>query len=252
MASDKNDQEHDPSLGPKVTAVHVGGESLADRLVPHLKKIAFALVALAAILTAFFTYRWWSHSRAEKATDRLARALELGDRPVIPGDMNLPGMPEHFKTQAERANAALAELAKAGSVRDAAGLYEAHMLVQAGKLDEALARYRKLGGAGGVDGAVAREGVGVVLETQASAAQEPAQRQKLLEDALAAFRAVQPDDKGPRRDYALYHEARVLEEMGKPAEAIAQLKKALTVSPETPLRGAIEMRLSGLGASEGS
>ncbi len=251
MAIEK--EEHDPSLGLQVTPVHVGGDSLLDRLVPHIKKVALALVAAAVVLTVFFLWRWWQHREAEQATEHLARALELGDRAVIPLDMDLGDkMPEHYKSQADRAQATLGELGKAGEVRDAAALYEAQILVQAGKLDEALARYRRLGGAAGLDGAIAREGVGVVLETQAAAAKDPAQRQKLLEEALAAFRAVQADDKGPRRDYALYHEARMLEAMGKPGDAVAPLKKALVVAPESALRSVIEMRLSALGASEGT
>ena len=250
----EQDDEHDPTLGPKVAAVHVGEESILERLVPHMKKIGLALVAVGAILAVFFTWRYFKHQAAEKATNQLAQALELGSRPVVPEGMPAFGQdPElpTFKTEAERANAALSALAKS-DLRGVASLYEAHLLIAAGKLDEALAHYRKLSTAKGVDGAVAREGVGVVLETQAAAAKDPSQRQKLLEDALAAFRAVQTDDKGPRRDFALFHEARVLEALGKPTEAVASLKKALEVAPSSSLRGSIETRLSALGASEGS
>lgn len=245
--------EHDPTHGPKIAPVHVGGDSFLDRIVPHLKKIAVALVAVAAVLTVVFIWRWWKHSQAEEATEHLARALEVGDRTVIPVDIDLgDNMPDHFKTQNELAQATLAELGKAGQVRGAASLYEAHMLLQAGKLDEALARYRALGSGQGVDGAIAREGIAVVLEAKASTNKDPAQRQQQLEEALTAFRAIQTSDNGPRREYALYHEGRMLELLGKSSEAIAPLQQALIVAPETPLRSAIEMRLSALGASTAS
>jgi hypothetical protein len=95
---------------------------------------------------------------------------------------------------------------------------------------------------------LAREAIGVTLETQAAATKDQAAQRKLLEEALVAFRAVQSDDQGLRRDYALFHEARVLEALGKPAEAVAPLTKALTVAPETSLRRDIENRLVALGA----
>lgn len=251
MATEK--AEHDPTLGPKVNPIHVGGDSFVDRLVPHLKKIAVALIALSAVLTVFFTWRWWKGRGEEQATAELAKALEIGERPVIPTEIDLGDkLPEHFKSQADRAKATLTELQKAGDTRDVAPLYEAQMLFQAGKLDEALARYRALANLSGAEGALAREGVAVVLEAQASASKDPAQRQTQLEAALTAFRAIQPDDKGPRREYALYHEGRVLELLGKSTEAVASFKKALTVAPESPLRGAIELRLSALGAGEGT
>lgn len=249
--SKSKETEHDPSLGPKVTAVHVGDDSLLERLVPHMKKIGIALVVLALILTVYFSYRWYQHDKAEKSTQRLANALEVVDRPVIPEDdaNPLPGdkLGDHFKTYAERADKGLAALGKVGQLRGAASLFEAHLLVEAGKLDQALAMYRRLGNGPSLDAVIAREGIGTVLETQAGASKDPAAGRKLLEDALTAYRASQPDDKGPRRDYSLYHEGRVLAALGKKSEAIAQLKKALTVAPGSDLKGLIEMQLSSLG-----
>lgn len=260
MAREKN-PEHDPNLGPAVAAVHIGGESILDRLVPHMKKIAIAAVALTVILAGYFGMRWWKHRKAEQATGTLARALEVGARRIEPPEAAPPivdpaALPEDkeetFPTYATRAEATLAQLRKAGQVRGAASLYEAQLLVQAGKLDEALAIYRKVGAGKSTDAAIAREGVGVVLETKAGAAKDPAERQKLLDEALAAFRAVQTDDKGPRRDYGLYHEARVLEALGKPADAITALKKAQEVTPDSQLKPLIEQHLATLGAGQGT
>jgi tetratricopeptide (TPR) repeat protein len=252
----KKDEEHDPNLGPQIAAVHIGGDSILDRLVPHMKKIVFVIVGGTVVLTIFFGARWWKQRKAEKATDKLAHALERGSVMVIPGfepdpaDPKSKDMPETYGSYAKRAEDTLAQLKKSGQVRGAASLYEAQLLIQAGKLDDALAIYKKVGAGTSSDAAVAREGVGIVLETKAAAAKDPAEHQRLMDEALAAFRAVQPDDKGPRRDYGLYHEGRVLQGMGKAADAVAVFQKALTVAPDTQLKPLIEERLAALGAPE--
>lgn len=253
MARDKQpSEEHDPTLGPAVTAVHVGGESILDRLLPHVKKIGLALLGAALIVSAVFTWRWYQHRKAEKATTKLVAALDVLERPVKPGpdEMPIAPTPDQFEDAASRDSAALDAFTRAGQARGAGALVEAQLLLRAGKLDAALAIYRKHSRAAGIDGPLAREGVGVVLEQQAAAATDPAARQKLLEEALAAYQAIQTDDKGPRRDYALYHEGRLLEALGKNAEAKASLEKALAVVPDTTLEPVIRNRLSALG--EGS
>jgi tetratricopeptide (TPR) repeat protein len=251
VAREKNIPEpHDPTLGPVINTVHVGGESIVDRLMPHAKKIALALVGAALIVTAVVVYRYYQHKKAERATVTVVHALELVDRQVFNPDPSTPQPPleeEVYKSEAERSAAIEAALAKAGAGRKAIELVEAQAFLRGGKLDEALALYRKHASDSGIDGLLAREGVGIALEAQAMAATDPAQRQKLLEDALAAFRAMQPDEKGARRDYALYHEGRLLEALGKPTEAIAALKLAIATVPDTTLEPVIKTRLSALG-----
>jgi predicted negative regulator of RcsB-dependent stress response len=252
----KKEEEHDPTLGPAVTPVHIGGESLMDRIIPHMKKIVVIAIGGTVVLTIFFGIRWWKHRKAEKATNQLAHALERGQVMVIPGyepDPTAPKsstLPETYGSYAKRAEDTLAGLKKSGEVRGAASLYEAQLLVQTGKLDDALAIYKRVGTGTSTDAVVAREGVGVVLETKAAASKDPAEHKRLMEEALAAYRAVQPDDKGPRRDYSLYHEGRVLESMGKTADAVTALQKALAVVPDTQLKPLIEQRLAALGAGE--
>ncbi len=258
MARDK-EPEHDPTLGPAVTPVHIGGDSILDRVIPHMKKIVLVAVGGTVVLAIFFGLRWWKQRNAEQATGKLAHALEIGSTMVIPGYEPDPADPasdpkqaaETYPSYAKRAEVTLAGLKKAGQVRGAAALYEAQMLVQVGKLDDALAIYKRIGRGTSSDAAVAREGVGVVIEARAATA-KAADRQQLLEDALAAYRAIQPDDKGPRRDYSLYHEARVLESLGKSADAVTALKKALSVMPDSQLKPLIEQRLAALGSGEGT
>jgi hypothetical protein len=258
MARAKKTDEHDPNLGPEVQSVHIGGDSILDRIVPHVKKIVVFAVAVTVILSIYFGMRWWKHRKQSRSTDALARAFEVGEREVGPEMPILdptapPGdEPRPFATHGERAEATLAALRKVGQTRGAASLYEAQLLMQANKLDEALAIYRRVGAGKSTDAAIAREGVGVVLETKAGAATDAAERQRLLDEALTAYRAIQTDDKGPRRDYSLYHEGRVLEAMGKSVEAIAAFKRLKEVTPDSQLQPLAEQHLAVLGVSEGT
>jgi len=98
---------------------------------------------------------------------------------------------------------------------------------------------------------LSREGLGLALEAKASAEKDPAARQKGLEEALAAFNAMQPDEAGARRAYALYHQARIQLLLGKRADAKALFEKAKTANKDADreIADLIEKRLAALGAS---
>src|SRR6185295_13358124 len=139
MAEEKTKRDPSkPKEGPK--AVQLGGESLLDRLIPHIKKILVATVILAVLVTLFFGYRACSRSKEAKSTEKVAAVLDLAMRPIAP-----PGMkpdPEHptFADDKERADKVLAEMANQGT--DGSPGFRAAMLVDAGKLDEAIELYR--------------------------------------------------------------------------------------------------------------
>ncbi|MCA9680054.1 MAG: hypothetical protein H6709_07865 [Kofleriaceae bacterium] len=247
------DQDQAPGVNP--TPVYVGGESLADRLLPHLKKFLIGVAAFAVILSVYFTYRWMKHRKAERATTALAAAVAEAERPVqappaTPPKPSPDGTepPKTFATAAERAEVVLAGLAKTGGdARQSAALLEARMLFDAGRLDDAERLYGKLSTRPGIEGAIAREGVGYVAEARADAATDPAEHTRLLEVALEAFRKVQTDDEGPRRDWALYHEGRMLAALGHVDEARTVLQQALDkAGPD--LHSTVELRLTRLDA----
>jgi predicted negative regulator of RcsB-dependent stress response len=238
--------------------VHIGGESLVDRLVPHVKKIAIVAGLVAVVLLAVFGYRWWRDRGRAKETTELAAALDVARREVVepepapePDPTNPTPVPaptpdpDTFPSQKARAEAILAQLDKGGAGKVGA-VYRGGLLLDAGRLDEAQQAYQSASGAGGLDGVLAREGLGFVHEARALAATDAGARQKEFEAALAAFRSAQPDDAGPRRDHALYHEARILEQLEKKPEAVAALEKALVVAPETELQSVINDRLAQL------
>ncbi len=237
-----------PAKGP--TPVHIGGETILDRLLPHIKKIAIGAGVVAVVLGAIFGYRWWRDRARGKTTAQLTRALDVAAREVEKPDPNAKPDPDQkptFPTYQDRANAVVAELNKgAGDVTSP--VYKGSLLLDAGKLDEAAAAFRSASGRNDLQGALAREGLGYVEEAKARAATDPTQHQQHLEAALAAFRAVQPAETGLHKDYALYHEGRILEIMQKKAEAIAAYEKALEVAPESDLESEINNRLANLGA----
>lgn len=228
--------------------VHIGGESIADRLLPHLKKIIIGIVVLAVILSIYFGYRAYQRGKQEKQTAKLATVLNVAARGV-----KQPGMPEDpeeppFTDVAARANAVLTEIAATGTDK-ASATFRGSLLLDAGKVDEAIAEYRKAERDKTIEGVLAREGLGIALETKALASTDAAAKQKGLEEALAAFTAMQPDEAGPRRAYALYHQARITETLGKRAEAKALFEKAKALTPPPELAELLEKRLANLGGS---
>jgi tetratricopeptide (TPR) repeat protein len=240
-----------PRFDPK--PVNVGGESLVDRLYPHRKKIGLFIATGAVIWGVVAVVIHFKDSGAEKATDKLAVVLDLGDKPVKAAEPVGSGsaaapVTDSFPDVKTRANALLDALAKQGT--HAAGpVYRASLLVQAGKLDDAIAEYKQAQGELGLDGVLAREGLGLAQEQKAEDPKnDAATRQKGLEEALATFQSMQPDDRGPRRDFSLYHQGRIQVLLGKSADAKASFDKAKDLAKNDPeLAELVEQRLASLG-----
>lgn len=236
-----------PPGSPK--PVHIGGESLVDRILPHIKKVLIGAVFIAVILSVVFAVRWWKHRGQETDTAKVAAVLAVGERPIVPkGDNPDPKVAStpSFVSTAERGNAVLAEITKHGAT-NIGHAYRGAALLDAGKLDEAIAEYRAGTSAKDLDGVLAREGLGLALEAKAAADKDPTARQKLYEESLAAFVAMQPVADGPRHAYALYHQGRLLALLGKRAEAKAAFEKAKELAAGLDLGELIEQRLASLG-----
>ncbi|HEX4452787.1 MAG TPA: hypothetical protein VH143_18055 [Kofleriaceae bacterium] len=242
-----------PRFDPK--PVSVGGESIVDRLYPHRKKIGLFIATGAVIWAVVAVVIHFKDSGAEKATDKLAAVLDLGDKPVkAPEPAGSAGSAapaptnDSFPDVKTRANALLDALAKQNTT--AAGpVYRASLLVQAGKLDDAIAEYKRAQGELGLDGVLAREGLGLAQEQKAEDPKnDAATRQKGLEEALATFVSMQPTETGPRRDFALYHQGRIQVLLGKSADAKALFDKAKELAKNNPeLAELVEQRLASLG-----
>jgi tetratricopeptide (TPR) repeat protein len=253
---DKKSTDEDaakPGFDPK--PVHLGGESIVDRLMPYRKKIGIMILLGFAVWGAIAVVVYIRNNKREKNTSRMAHVLDVASRDVraagepepTPDPNDTKKKPITYTTNKERAEAVLAELAKSGA--SASPAYRGSLLIQAGKLDEAIAEYKKAQDGTSLDAVLAREGLGIAIETKAHAEKDAAARQKGLEEALAVFKNMQPDEKGPRHAYALYHQGRILSSLGKNAEATEILKKAKEKSGESPLSSQIDERLASLGAS---
>jgi tetratricopeptide (TPR) repeat protein len=250
----------EPRFDPK--PVQVGGESIADRLLPHLKKIVYAVIAAAVIVGAFSVVVWWRDRKESAKTNELAQVLSVQARPVHAPEPETPPNAQNpdqkdqkpsakkddsFPDDKAKALAVLAALASHGD--DVAGAaFRGSQLILAGKLDDAITAYRAGEHDPGIDGVLAREGLGLALEAKATAEKDATARQKGFEDALAAFRTVQPDDKQAGAGEALYHQGRVLVELGRRDEAKAAFTKAKALAKEGDLSELIDQRLAMLGA----
>jgi tetratricopeptide (TPR) repeat protein len=240
-----------PAEPPK--PVHIGGESFVDRILPYMKQILFGIAVLAVVLVVVFTYRWIRERSEFANTEKLEKILAVSREPVrakdTPPDPKADPKKPSFGNVKERGAAVLDAIAKQGT--DAAGhAFKGGQLLDAGKVDEAITEYRTGIADRTVEGLLCREGLGMALEAKAAAEKDPAARQKGLEEALAAFTAMQPDETGPRRAYALYHQARMQQLLGKRADAKALFTKAKEAGKDDhELAELIEKRLASLGAS---
>lgn len=236
-----------PKEPPK--PVQIGGESLVDRILPHVKKILVAVILIAVVLMVVFGVRWWKHRGQEEETEKLAKMLAVADRPIA-----LPGMPPDpqrppFTTSKDRAKAVLEEMSKQDA-KPPSRAFRAGLLLEAGEVDQAIAEYKLAQDAAGIEGVVAREGLGMALETKATAEKDAAARSKLLGEALDAYTRMQPEEEGPRYAYALYHQARMQTLLGKKTEAKDLFGKASAKLPQQhELHDLIEKRLAALEAA---
>jgi tetratricopeptide (TPR) repeat protein len=177
---------------------------------------------------------------------------EDGDK--AEGEDDEPSEVTSFPSHQARADAVLVPLTTlreehgSSSTARSARLFHAAALYDAGRFQDAIAMYQEILADESMPtlASTAREGLGYAQEALAVANEDQAARQAGLEAALATFRQIQPNEEGPRREYALYHEARILATLGKREEAAAALKKAIELAPESPLRNDIRQRLAQL------
>jgi hypothetical protein len=257
-----------------------GVSQVADKLKPHVKLIGAISVVLAVILVGWYGYQYLNERAETKATVLFRQALDIADRPVqapepkaeedkeaaAKDEAKDEAKPEDaakdeaadpdapFPSEQARAEAVLAPLQ---SLREeygstdtarAARLLHASSLYTAGRYQDAAAMYEAILADPSVSelATEAREGLGYAQEALAMASEDQAARQAGLEKALATFGEIQTKEDGPQREIALYHQARILATLGKRDDAIANLKKASEIAPDSPLHNDIRQRLAQL------
>lgn len=253
MAKDKS-KRTPPSTGKPAAfdpkPMKVEDESLLERLKPHALKMAVILGVGVFVLAIVMVVVYFQDRGKEKHTAKVAAVLDVASIPVDPSAGSAadkqPG-PKPYESYQARANAILDTMAKQGVEPDPT--FHASALLDAGKIDEAIAEYKKGQHAAGIDGVLAREGLGIALEERAEQDKDAQARQKDYEAALAEFKEMQPLDNGPRRAFALYHQGRVLETLGKKADAKAAFEKAKELGKDTDLPQLVDQRLAAMGDS---
>jgi hypothetical protein len=251
MAKDAKSSTDDPKPDPAKAReapkpVQIGGESLLDRLLPHIKKILVGAIVLAVLIGTIVMFRSCNRAKQERETTHLVTALAAGRGPSAKADqppdpVKNPG----FANEKARAQRVLDEA-------DAQGVkllpeVRGSLLIDAGKLDEAIAELGKCTEGVEVQHVTCRENLAIALEAKALANPDKAAQTRGLEEALTAFTKMQPLDDGPRRVFAVYHQGRLQIVLGKKAEAKVLLEKAKTLKPPADLAEAIDRRLAELG-----
>jgi len=218
------------------------GKYISERRKPLL----IAVGALAGVVTATIIYGQIRERAALHASEALERVSKIATADLLPADGtsakddNLP----HFKTDKERLEAALKEVDGFLSAEPHSPLLREAQLQKAGLLldlqrpDEAIPLYTEVL-ASHLDSNlkfIAQEGLGYAYEGKGD-----------LDQALAAFTKLSGDNpKGFYHDRSLYHQARIAERKGNPAEAVKLYKEVLEKSPQSALRDEISNRLAVL------
>jgi predicted negative regulator of RcsB-dependent stress response len=216
---------------------------------PYARKIGITIVTTLAIVFIVWGLSNYFEHRSEGAAEAFGRAVKIYDAELITGDAPPEKTDEEnpiprFKTQKERAEAALAELDALDKKWGSTDVAKSTLLVRAGiqfdlgHFDEASKLYQQATDRAAKDPqlqAVAREGVGLCAEAQ-----------NKLDDALAAYKAMEPKTGDFFRDRALYDQARVQLKKGDKKAAANLYKEVLAKVPTSQLRDEIQNQLAQL------
>jgi tetratricopeptide (TPR) repeat protein len=220
-----------------------------DKLSPYGRAIGITLATALAMWFLIWGVSGYFERRTQSAAEAFGRAVKIYDAELVTDDNPVKSDEENpvprFKTAKERADATLAELDGIdktygkSEIAQNALLFRAGVLFDLGRYDEALAANRKF-----LEFArdrvpastLARENLGLCYEALGK-----------LDEALAAYEALEPKHGDFYRDRALYAEARVLAKKGDKKKAAERYQQALKV-PSTPLRDEIQARLASLEA----
>jgi tetratricopeptide (TPR) repeat protein len=213
----------------------------------HMRALIVSLTALATVVAGSVIVSQLSERKAIRAAEALDRVEKIAAAEVATPGVTPPaddGLP-HLATQKDQLDAALKELDATfsgphGTLHPEAMLVRGSLLLDLDRGPEAVSTYQALL-ADDLDRRLrflAREGLGYAYE-----------RQGKLDDAQAAFGKLGDDASGMAgfyKDRALYHQARIAELRGNPADATRIYHEVLDKTPTTSLREEITNRLATL------
>jgi tetratricopeptide (TPR) repeat protein len=225
------------------------GDAAARFAQERKRALSIGATALVTVLIGSVIVSQVSERKATTATDELLKVEKIATAELIPESGAAPsdGVP-HFKTDKERAEAALKELdgflagAPRNPLRQEAVLERGPLLLQLGRAPEAASAYQGLL-ADKLDDRLrflAHEGLGYALEAKGDLDGAAAAFGKLADDATAF------QDGSFYKDRAGYHKARIAELRGNRNDAAKLYREVLDKNPTTSLRDEITNRLAVL------
>jgi len=210
----------------------------------NAKVLVVGASAIATVAVGMVVMNYVAEGRAARASEALERVQRIAGADLAPAGspMKTDNIPR-YATEKERLEGALAALDghfKSARVplSDEASLVRAGLLLDLGRADEAQPIYEKLL-AGRLDARLkflAHEGLGYALERKGKLQEAGAAFAKLGSDATALGDFY--------KDRARFHEARLAEQQGNPAEATRIYHEVLDKHPTTSLREEISSRLA--------
>jgi len=233
--------------------------NLAGRFLSERRKpVLIGIGGLAGVVTATLIYGEFHERSAIRASQALAHAEKVATADLVSADGATPkddGV-AHYKTDKERLEGALKEIdtflaaEPRNPLHREAELQKAGLLLDLQRPDEAIPLYTELVNSR-LDKSLrflAQEGLAYAYEAKGDLDQAAAAFVKLGEVA-----SPKTDDKaddggkaGFYRDRSLYHQARIAERKGNPADAVKLYKEVLEKTPQSPLREEISNRLAAL------
>jgi predicted negative regulator of RcsB-dependent stress response len=215
---------------------------------PYARAILIVVGTTLAIVFVVWGLSTYFEHRSEAAAEAFGRAVKIYDADLLTGDAPAKSDEENpiprFKTEKERSDATLAQLTelekKWGStdVAKNALIFRAGIEYDLGRFDESAKLYKQAGERAAKDpqvAAVAHEGAGLCAEAE-----------NKLDDALAAYKAMEPKTGDFYRDRALYDQARVYLKKGDKKTAGNLYKEVLAKMPTSQLRDEIQNQLAQL------
>lgn len=231
----------------------LGAESVMHKLKPHVSKVVTLFVLALAALVIYSIFDHFKKKKESEFTDtyfetmRQTKGVVLaeGEEPTELDVVQTPLEEIYFKSQEEKNGvviSGLKSLVEKGSSGDFVRMVYGKELLAAGKYDEAKTQFQSFldNGAGPKVAITARENIAYAMEAKALSADSPEKKQEGLLAALDAFKAMQKDPEGSQYDVSLYHQGRLLKDLGKTGESKKVIDQLVADFPDSMFKGMAE------------
>jgi tetratricopeptide (TPR) repeat protein len=223
------------------------------------RALGFGAAALVTVVAGTLIISAVKESHGKEATELIMRAERTANAALRPEGapatspdgtpLTDDGVP-HFKTDKERSEAALKDLdamlaGQHGNLGPEARLERARLLLTLNRPDEAISTYQQLLSNGKLEPHLrflAEEGLGYAHEAKGDLAAAATAFAKLGADASTS----KDKDGAFYQDRSLFHQARLAELRGNPADAKKLYREVLDKTPDTSLKSDITNRLAVL------